>query len=132
MRMMTYAGLKLLSYLRIFGNVVYPFDNLNNDVSRIYEVYPSHTWKQVGLPRGIDLGPFIELFYENYGFKVKIENHPLNMENLDAADAVVACVTMAYALERYGLEPDWHRQHHWISADEWKHRCEEGLIVKVI
>ncbi len=61
------------------------------------------------------------------------DNHlALAMESPDAADAVVACVTMAYALERYGLESDWHRQHDWISDLEWEHRCEEGLIVKVI
>jgi hypothetical protein len=47
MRMMTYAGLKLLSYLRSLGNVVYPFDKLDKGVSRLYEVYPSHTWRQV-------------------------------------------------------------------------------------
>ncbi len=132
MRMMTYAGLKMLSYLRQLGNVAYPFDRFEQGVSRLYEVYPSHTWRQVGLPRGTDLGPFIELFYKKYGFIVKLEDHPLKLENLDAADAVVACVTMAYALERYGLECDWHRQFDWISELEWAMRCEEGLIVKVV
>jgi hypothetical protein len=131
MRMMTYAGLKLLFYLRILGSVVYPFDLFEQGVSRLYEVYPSHTWKQVGLPRSTDLGPFINLFSEKYSFKVKIENHPLRMENLDAADAVVACVTMAYALEWYGLEDDWSRQHDWISDLEWEQRHKEGLIVKI-
>jgi hypothetical protein len=111
MRMMTYAGLKMLFYLRNFGSVVYPFDPFEQGVSRLYEAYPSHTWKQVGLPRDTDLGPFVKLFYEEFGFKVKIANHLVNMENLDAADAVVACVTMAYALERYELEYDWNRQH---------------------
>ncbi len=100
--------------------------------SRLYEVYPSHTWRQVGLSRSTDLGPFVELFSNKYGFNVKIENRPLKMENLDAADAVVACVTMAYAVDRYGLEPGWNKQHAWISELEWEHRHEEGLIVKVI
>ena len=50
MRMMTYAGLKMLSYLRRFGHKVYPFDPFDLSVSRIYEVYPSHGWGQVGLP----------------------------------------------------------------------------------
>jgi hypothetical protein len=96
MRMMTYAGLKLLTYLRNFGSVVYPFDHFEQGVSRLYEVYPSHTWKQVGLHRSTDLGPVAELFYEKYGFKVKSENHPLRMENLDVADAVVAfCFTFS-------------------------------------
>jgi len=132
MRMMTYAGLKMLSYLRQFGNVVYPFDRFEQGVSRLYEVYPSHTWRQVGLSRSADLGPFVELFNNKYGFKVKLENHFLRLENLDAADAVVACVTMAYALDQYGLEDDWNRQYDWISDLEWAKRYEEGLIVKVV
>ena len=131
MRMMTYAGLKFLSYVRRLENVVYPFDHFNGKVSRLYEVYPSDTWNQVGLPRGTDLEPFIENFYEKYGLRVKIEKHMLNLTKLDQADAVVACVTMAYALESYGLEDDWNRQHSWISDLEWANRHLEGLIVKV-
>jgi len=131
MRMMTYAGLKLLSYVCRLGNVVYPFDQLNGKVSRLYEVYPSNTWHQAGLSRNTDLEPFIKNIYDKYGFQVKIENHKLRMVNLDAADAVVACVTLAYALERYGLEDDWNRQHAWISDLEWANRHEEGLIVQV-
>jgi len=87
MRMMTYARLKMLSYLRNLGNVVYPLDLFEQGVSRLHEVYPSHTWRQVGLPRSTDLSIFIELFYNKYSFKVKVENHPLIMDNLDAADA---------------------------------------------
>jgi hypothetical protein len=131
MRMMTYAGLKMLSHLRSFGHKVYPFDHFDLSVSRIYEVYPSHGWRQVGLPRDNDLGPFVELFYGKYGLKVKIENHPLKMENQDMADAVVACLTMGYALYSYDLEADWARQHKWISDLEWEHRYMEGLIVKI-
>ncbi len=36
MRMMTYAGLKFLSYARRLGNIVYPFDQFNDQVSRLY------------------------------------------------------------------------------------------------
>jgi len=38
MRMMTYAGLKLLSYLRRLGHRVYPFDQIDLRASRLYEV----------------------------------------------------------------------------------------------
>ncbi len=67
MRMMTYAGLKMLSYLRNFGNVVYPFDLFEQGISRLYEVYPSHTWKQVGLKLNKDLNQFVNRFNEQYG-----------------------------------------------------------------
>ncbi len=129
--MMTYAGLKMLSYLNQLGNLVYPFDQFNVKVSRLYETYPSHTWRQVGLARSLDLSPFVELFYNKYNYKVKIENHSQRVENLDASDAVVPCVTMAYALERYELESDWNRRQNWITDLEWDNRHQEGLIVKV-
>ncbi len=45
--------------------------------------------------------------------------------------AVVACVTMACALETYGLEDDWHRRSSWINDLEWANRHLEGLIIKV-
>ncbi len=131
MRMMTYTGLKLLSYARRLGNVVYPFDQFNGKVSRLYEVYPSNTWYQVGLSRSTDLEPLVKNFYDKYGFRLKIEKHMLNLTSLDEADAVVACVTMAYALERYGLEDDWDVRHDWINNVEWVNRRLEGLIVKM-
>lgn len=131
MRMMTYAGLKLLSYARRLRNVVYPFDQFNGKVSRLYEVYPSNTWNQVGLSRDTNLEPFVEKFKEKYDLRLKIEKHMLKVTNLDQADAVVACVTMAYALEMYGLEDDWNKHHAWINKKEWDNRHQEGLIVKV-
>ncbi len=133
MRMMTYAGLKLLSYLRRLGNAVYPFDHFDLSISRIYEVYPSHGWRQVGLSLNKDLNQFVNRFYEQYGLRVSVKDIHLALaiQSPDAADAVVACVTMAYALERCGLEPDWQRQHDWISDLEWANRYQEGLIVKL-
>ena len=132
MRMMTYAGLKLLSYLRRLGNAVYPFDYYNGEVARLYEVYPSNAWKQLGFKRNTDLSLFAERFTNKYDFKVELKSSLRNVENLDAADAVAACVTMAYALTQYRLENDWDVGHDWISDVEWKHRLKEGLIVKVV
>lgn len=131
MRMMTYAGLKLLSYLRRIGNVVYPYDQLDIGVSRLYEVYPSHTWHQVDMERSTAVVKFTEEFTNKYDFKVEIRDQLRNVESKDAADAVVACVTMAYALDLYRIEADWDKNHGWISAVEWEHRHDEGLIVKV-
>ena len=47
------------------------------------------------------------------------------------ADAVVACVTLAYVIDKYKLECDWKRRHHWISELEWDNRYKEGLIVEM-
>jgi len=131
MRMMTYAGLKLLTYLRRLGNVVYPFDNHDKEASRLYEVYPSHTWRQVGDKRSSDLVLFTKKFRDKYGFEVALEDGLLKVGSLDAADAVVACVTLAHVLKQYNLEDDWSKQHNWASNDEWEHRHREGLIVRV-
>ncbi len=130
MRMMTYAGLKLLSYLRRLGSRVYPFDQLDLGVSRLYEVYPSHSWKQVGLSRDENLARFIGRFSEQYGFRVTVKDNQLYMPGLDAADAVVACVTLGYGIYQYNLESDWARQQAWMSETEWSNRHQEGLIVK--
>ena len=131
MRAMTYAGLKLLSYLRSLGNVVYPFDQLNKSVSRLYEVYPSNTWQLAGLSRDINLEPFIRGFFDRCGFMVDIKEHASDLDCLDAADAVVACVTLGYVLYRDGLEDNWEKRHKWINDVEWKQRSIEGLIVKI-
>ncbi|MGM0652353.1 MAG: hypothetical protein ACQES4_06185 [Bacillota bacterium] len=131
MRAMTYAGLKLLSYLRSLGNTVYPFDQFNISVSRLYEVYPSNTWHLAGLPRGIDLGPFAREFSNRYGFRVDMDRLATDLKCLDAADAVVACVTLGYVINKDGLEGNWEKRHKWINDVEWQQRSIEGLIVKV-
>ncbi len=130
MRAMTYAGLKLLSYLRGLGGVVYPFDRLKQEAPRVYEVYPAHTWRRVGLSRRAGLKQLVEQFGKKYDFKVEAGKH-LVAESADAADAAVACVTTAYALKHCGLEDDWSRKHSWLSAAEWANRYHEGLVVKV-
>jgi len=47
------------------------------------------------------------------------------------ADAVAACVTLAYAIDKYKLECDWKRRHHRISELEWANRYKEGLSVEL-
>jgi len=131
MRAMTYAGLKLLSYLRRFGNVVYPFDSFKGEVSRIYEVYPSNIWHQAGLTRSAGLEQLIKRFSGKYDFRLEVGEKLLDMDSKDAADAVAACVTLGYVIYNCGLEDDWGKKHTWISDVEWEHRFNEGLIVKV-
>ncbi len=130
MRAMTYAGLKLLSYLRSLGNRVYPFDPLDQNLARVYEVYPSYTWSQVELPRSTNVERFTGRFQQRYGFKISFTNSFCHPECIDAADAVVACVTLGYSMYLYGLDQDWSQQHSWIGKNEWEHRFTEGMIVK--
>jgi hypothetical protein len=133
MRMMTYSGLKLLYYLRQLGHRVYPFDQYASGVSRLYEVYPSWGWRQVGLKRSKELLPlFAERFYERFGLKVKgLAECSMNAtESADAADAVVACASLAFELAGGKLEPDWQQQPTWASGVEWLNRHKEGLVVK--
>jgi len=131
MRMMTYAGLKLLAYLRRLGNTVYPFDCPDRERSRLYEVYPSHTWLQLGLSHSLSLEVLLEQFQKRYNLKLEIEDHLLQLESLDAADAVAACITVAYGLDHYDLEVDWSRKHSWISDAEWERRQQEGLVLQI-
>lgn len=110
MRTMTYAGLKLLYYLRRLGHRVYPFDHFNSEVARLYEVYPSLGWRQVGLKRGKELLPlFAEHFHECFGLQVKstAECNLSTMVSADAADAVVACISLGFAMAGGKLELDW-------------------------
>jgi hypothetical protein len=131
MRMMTYAGLKLLSYLRRLGHRVYPFDQIDLRASRLYEVYPSHCWRQVGLQGNKDLSLFVDLFHEQYGLKVTAEDSLFTLKSPDAADAAVACICLGYVLAFYELEADWEKRQAWVSEAEWVNRQQEGLIVKI-
>ncbi len=129
MRAMVYAGLKFLYYLRRVGHKVYPFDHRDRTFSRIYEVYPSHAWRQLGLSRNTSLDQLAKGFKDKYDFHVELDEGLFQVESLDAADAVAACVTMAFVLDKWGLEEDWKRKPPWITKREWALRFEEGLIV---
>ncbi len=131
MRMMTYAGLKLLSYLHQLGHRVYPFDQIDLKASRLYEVYPSHCWRQVGLKGNKNLALFADRFHERYGLKVTAEDSLFALESPDAVDAAVACICLGYVLASCELEADWGRRQAWMSEAEWVNRHLEGLIVKV-
>ena len=127
---MTYAGLKFLAYLQSLGVAVYPFDRLNTKASRVYEVYPSHTWKQLGLSCSIDFVEFKKRFGRLYGLALNFADE-IQVDSLDAADAVAACITMAYAIYHLGIEEDWTKQHSWVRDIEWERRFTEGLIVRI-
>jgi hypothetical protein len=128
MRGMTYGGLKLLAHLRQANVQVYPFDAYDGDAARVYEVYPSHTWKQVGLPRGMDMQRFADHFNRLEAVPLQVRLEWETVENQDMADSVVACVTTAAALS--GLEPGWDICPPAVTAAEWQHRHDEGLIIR--
>jgi hypothetical protein len=131
MQAMIYGGLKLLSYLKRSGNSIYPFDVPDKSKSRIYEIYPSHTWKGLGLNRSGDLLSFAGNFHKKTGIEVIIPEGISKVGTLDAADAVVACVTIGHALLRSDIDDDWSAALPWVSTDEWDLRLWEGMIVRV-
>jgi hypothetical protein len=128
MRGMTYGGLKLLAHLRQMDVQIYPFDAYGEGAARVYEVYPSHTWKQVGLPRGKDMQRFADHFNRLEAVPLEVRLELETVENQDIADSVVACVTTAAALSE--LEPDWEKCPRTVTAAEWQHRHDEGLIIR--
>jgi len=75
---------------------------------------------------------FTERFYKLSGLEVKgLAGCTMEaMESIDAADAVVACASLAFALAEGKLEPDWEQQPTWASGVEWLNRHKEGLVVK--
>jgi hypothetical protein len=131
MQMMTYAGLKMLAYLRKLGSRVYPFDEYHPSAARLYEVYPSHSWKQTGLKRSENLEKFVQIFSADYGLKIKLTDKLYSLSSIDAADAVVACITIGYAILKGGVEPGWQVKPARVSEAEWAKRYREGLVVKI-
>lgn len=131
MRSMLYGGLKLLYHLYHCGCRIYPFQNLNRKVSRLYEVYPSHTWRRLGLTRNKDLGELQERFKREYDFQLYVAPSLLHTESIHAADAVVACLTLAYVQGRWQIDNDWERFYPWVQREEWAEASKEGLIVRV-
>jgi len=124
MRAMLYSGLKLLAYSRAQGARVYPFDTFIKSKPRLYEVYPSHTWRALGLKRG---APEFARRFNSQG-EVKVETIG-DIESQHAGDAVVACATLAEFIARVG--EDWDRRWEGLGKEEWDLRHREGLIVRL-
>jgi len=129
MRTMTYAGLKFLYYLRRMGNTVFPFDKPDKNSSRLYEVYPSHTWNLLGLPRSTDIKAFADEFSRRFDFPVSVEE-VLPVDSQDGADAVVACVTLAYTLYISGRVPGSKEEQFPAGPDERSASHIEGLVAR--
>lgn len=122
---MTYGGLKLLAYLRKQGVKVFPFDNLDKSHSRVYEVYPSNTWAFLGQARSFTNLPVILAGVSSVQYRVG-----LSIPNQDAADAVIAAVTLAACIREFRLEDDWSKFPPCWREEEWNARNLEGVIVR--
>jgi len=132
LRSMTYAGLKLLAYAHGAGIRIYPFDAAPDHANaRLYEIYPSHSWKYVGVARSAaNLEPFVSASNRLGILSVKLGGGT-RADNADSADAVVACVTMAAAIRMYDMDRDWEKRPGLASEEEWGLRHQEGLIVRL-
>lgn len=128
MRAMTYGGLKLLFYLRQAEVAIYPFDEFVTG-PRVYEVYPSGLWSLLGLSRGTDVEPASRKLNELDLLNLRLPPD-LTLKSKDAADAVLACATMASAISRYNIERSWDTRPPNISIREWEKRHTEGVIVR--
>jgi len=134
LRVMIYAGLKLVHYLLQAEVNVYPFGNIVGGYSperpSIYEVYPSYTWQKTGLKRSTDIDSFIEQFNALDLISVSCEFDTRTVKNQDLADSVVACVMMATAYITQEMDKGWDYRLPICTDEEWNWRYIEGLIVR--
>ncbi|OPH46899.1 hypothetical protein BC351_13315 [Paenibacillus ferrarius] len=135
---LTYGGFKLLAHLVRSGVNVYPFSEQYTARSCVYEVYPSHTWRMLGLKRGMPLSTFIASFNDKYPLHIEVKDTVYTCiaglkpsMQMDACDAVAACVTMAYALAANQLDTSWHQKPTFATDAEWGSSALEGLIVRL-
>jgi hypothetical protein len=133
---MIYGGFKLLDCLVTGGQTsIYPFMPLVSTGSRLYEVYPKHTWDLLNLK---NLNSSHALIPEC--FQKKIDNNfeitystQLNFSSItkDGMDSLVACITLAYCIYQSDIDSDWNKAPGFASNEEWDTRYDEGLVVRL-
>jgi len=136
LRAMSYAAWKLLSYARTAGCAVYPFDLSASGIARsapaLFEVYPSHTARLLRGSRSLDVRSIANALRDFAGWNdARISVGAASPPTQDAADACVACMTLAavYSAEREALRADACPS--FANSDEWNVRLREGLIVRL-
>lgn len=130
MATMTYAGIKLVAYLRRAGMAIYPFDALDADMS-VMEVYPSALWAQLGSRRYADIRAFLTSVHEILPFAVTVDETQIpDPPSQDACDAVVACVTLALIAHQPGWPDRLSQQLAQAAPNEWCVRRTEGMIIR--
>ncbi len=134
LRAMIYAGWKLLAYAREAGCAVYPFDGVGEGRSgpSLFEVYPSHTARLAGGARRLELEAAAEAARRNAGWRAAPSIELSTPASQDAADACIACLTVAsaYARDREAFAAG--RKPAFASDAEWSVRGREGLIVRLV
>ena len=134
LRVMIYAGLKMLFYLSEVGVNVYPFSNSQREFDPaypcVYEIYPSYAWRQVGMKRSTDIDAFIERFNDLKLITVSCDVDSGTVQNQDLADSIVACLMMATAYVTQEMNQGWDYRLPIFTDDEWEWRHIEGLIVR--
>jgi hypothetical protein len=130
MRAMTYGGLKLLAHTRSFGARVYPFDAYDRQRPRLYEVYPGHTWRAMRIARCTELPRALSAWSQLSSLEVSCPERWKTLAEQDAADAVIACITLGAWIAAHGGEPEWDSPPQGVTPDEWESRRREGLIAR--
>ena len=137
LRVMLYAGLKLILYLAESRVNVYPFNNLareepvyDESFATVYEVYPSYAWDKVGMKRSLNIDEFITRFNDLNLITVENELDVTELGSQDLADSIVACVMLAAAYVTQDMKNGWDYRLPIFTEDEWEWRYIEGLIVR--
>jgi hypothetical protein len=133
LRAMVYAGWKLLHYARQAGFDVYPFDGLGSrSAPALFEIYPSHTARLVNGRRRLTLSAVAQTLCSTT--RLQEANVPETLETLpnqDAADACVACLTLAATIAGEHVSLINHTRPSFIEEAEWRMHSLEGLIVRL-
>ncbi|AIQ59415.1 hypothetical protein [Paenibacillus borealis] len=138
---MLYGGRKLLFNLREKVSV-YPFGEVRDNASRLYEVYPSHGWKALQLKSTSQDAPgeiparFNALVDETFAITVTAQAALGTLDaggkpNPHARDSMMACIPLAYCIYKYDLEKHWPVRPPFATEGEWAAREREGLAVRL-
>ncbi|MGO4549409.1 hypothetical protein AB4Z29_32045 [Paenibacillus sp. 2TAB23] len=141
---MLYGGRKLIFNL-LNQAAVYPFDRHREDAARLYEVYPSHGWAKLGLNRE-DTSAAARLPEQfklavDATFDIRLNPHliPIHATGpkigklIDhASDSVMACITLAYSIYSAKIDKDWEEKPSFATPEEWLHRHQECLVVRIV
>ncbi|MCS6834534.1 MAG: hypothetical protein NZ750_00765 [Anaerolineae bacterium] len=127
---MFHSGLQVLYTAHLLDSRIYPYDP---EVGRanLLEVYPSHTWALLGMKRSTDVGEFVRRFNARGELQVCADDILPHVQTQDAADSVVACVTVAACTLAYDLGATWSQRPPFANDEEWAHRANEGLVVRL-
>ncbi len=125
---MLYSGSKLLWYLWDDGVMTYPCHA--PALCQVCEVYPSHTWRAVGMRRTRDMRAFVDAFNALGLLQVTLPEAYAVVDTQDVADSIVACVTTAAVQARDDIYTDWSKPSFAAEA-EWAVARDEGIIVRI-